>query len=84
MKIARCLFRHRFVSLSMCENEIPTCKYRGLRIWNTIYELSSQVVLNPSEINIVKPGKCKEFIKLERCKRKRNDREYDLRYVREL
>ena len=84
MKIIRCLLRHRFVSLNICENEIPACRFRGSRIWNTIYELCNQIMLNPSEIDIVKPGKCKDFIKLEKYKRKKDDRNYDLRYMRKV
>lgn len=84
MKIVRCLFRHRFVSLNMCEREIPNCKYRGLRLWETIYELARQLAKNPSEIDVIRPMKCEDFIKLEGYKRKRNDRNYDLRHMREM
>jgi len=84
MKIVRCLFRHRFVSLNMCEREIATCRYRGSRVWGTIYELSGQLSKNPSEVDVIKPMKCRNFIKLEGYKRNRNDRNYDLRHVRKM
>ena len=82
--ITRCLFRHRFVSLNMCKSEIPTCKYRGTREWKTIYELCGQLLKNPSEVEVVKPMRCRSFIKLEGYKRKRNERDYDLRHVRKM
>ena len=84
MKITRCLFRHRFVSLNMCEKEIPNCRYRGSRTWNTVYELGRQLSKNYSEIDIVRPRKCENFIKLEGYKRNRNVRNYDLRHVRKM
>jgi len=84
MKITRCLFRHKFVSLNMCEREIPACRYRGSRTWETIYELSRQLSKKPSEVNVIRPMRCENFIKLEGYKRNRNGRNYDLRHVRKM